>query len=62
MQQSRINTVLVTGASSGIGRATALAMAAVGYVTFAGVRKERDAEAYRAQTKPLPARDRSFPS
>jgi NAD(P)-dependent dehydrogenase (short-subunit alcohol dehydrogenase family) len=26
-------------------------MAAVGYVTFAGVRKERDAEAYRAQDK-----------
>ncbi len=39
--------VLVTGASSGIGRATALLLDAHGYRVFAGVRKERDGEALR---------------
>lgn len=36
--------VLVTGASSGIGRATALRLERDGYTVFAGVRKQADAE------------------
>jgi NAD(P)-dependent dehydrogenase (short-subunit alcohol dehydrogenase family) len=39
--------VLVTGASTGIGKTCALALAARGWRVFAGVRKERDAEALR---------------
>lgn len=41
--------VLVTGASSGIGRATALRLDAIGFRVFAGVRKERDGERLREQ-------------
>ena len=40
--------VVVTGASSGIGRATALALDARGYQVFAGVRRDAD-EATRAR-------------
>ena len=36
--------VVVTGASSGIGRATALALARAGWLTFAGLRAAEDAE------------------
>ncbi len=39
--------VVVTGASSGIGRACALKLAASGFRVFAGVRKEEDAEALK---------------
>ena len=38
-------SVLVTGASSGMGKACAVHLARAGYTVFAGVRKERDAEA-----------------
>jgi NAD(P)-dependent dehydrogenase (short-subunit alcohol dehydrogenase family) len=41
--------VVVTGASSGIGRATALLLDARGYRVFAGIRKKRDAEALQAE-------------
>ena len=40
-------TVLVTGASTGIGRATVLHMDRLGWDVYAGVRKDADAEALR---------------
>jgi NAD(P)-dependent dehydrogenase (short-subunit alcohol dehydrogenase family) len=40
--------VMITGASSGIGRATATALAAAGYRVFAGVRRTVDGESLRA--------------
>ena len=39
-----MNSVLVTGASSGIGRATALLLSEAGMVVYAGVRKTTDGE------------------
>jgi NAD(P)-dependent dehydrogenase (short-subunit alcohol dehydrogenase family) len=41
----RPGAVVVAGASSGIGRATAIRLARSGFRVFAGVRKEEDAEA-----------------
>ena len=41
------SSALVTGASTGIGRATALRLDSAGWRVFAGVRKEEDAEALR---------------
>ena len=41
-------TVLVTGTSSGIGRATALHLATLGFEVVAGVRREEDGSAVRA--------------
>ena len=38
-----MRSVLVTGASTGIGRATALRLDAAGWQVFAGVRSEEDA-------------------
>jgi NAD(P)-dependent dehydrogenase (short-subunit alcohol dehydrogenase family) len=45
--RSRKESVVITGASSGIGRACALHLARKGYEVFAGVRRERDGEALR---------------
>jgi NAD(P)-dependent dehydrogenase (short-subunit alcohol dehydrogenase family) len=45
-------TVVVTGASSGIGRATSLHLVRRGFRVFAGVRKERDADSLRAEGSP----------
>jgi NAD(P)-dependent dehydrogenase (short-subunit alcohol dehydrogenase family) len=42
-----VRSVLVTGASTGIGRATALRLNAAGWQVFAGVRKQEDATALR---------------
>ena len=43
-----MRSVLVTGSSTGIGRATALRLDAAGWRVFAGVRKQEDADALRA--------------
>jgi NAD(P)-dependent dehydrogenase (short-subunit alcohol dehydrogenase family) len=42
-------TVLITGASTGIGRATALRLAGSGWTVLAGVRKTADGEALRTE-------------
>jgi NAD(P)-dependent dehydrogenase (short-subunit alcohol dehydrogenase family) len=41
--------VVVTGASTGIGRATAIELDRIGYRVFAGVRKDSDAESIRGE-------------
>lgn len=43
-----MRSVLVTGSSTGIGRATALRLDGAGWRVFAGVRREEDAESLRA--------------
>lgn len=43
-------TVLISGASSGIGRATAVRLANGGWDVFAGVRKPEDAESVRSES------------
>lgn len=48
--------VLITGASSGMGKATALLLDQEGYTVFAGVRKEHDAQMLKQQ-----ASDRLIP-
>ena len=45
--------ILVTGASSGIGRDAALSLDALGYIVYAGVRKESDADSLRAERASL---------
>ena len=52
-----MRSVLVTGASTGIGRATALRLDAAGWQVFAGVRRDADADSLReagsARMQPL---------
>lgn len=48
-----MKTALVTGASSGIGRATVRRLDRAGWKVFAGVRKEEDAAALREESSPL---------
>jgi len=47
-----MRSVLVTGASTGIGRATALRLDAAGWKVFAGVRREEDAQSLREAGSP----------
>jgi NAD(P)-dependent dehydrogenase (short-subunit alcohol dehydrogenase family) len=47
-----MKTVLVTGSSSGIGRATVRRLDRAGWKVFAGVRKEEDAAALRNESSP----------
>ncbi len=47
-----MRSVLVTGASTGIGRATALRLDGSDWRVFAGVRKEADAESLRQEASP----------
>jgi NAD(P)-dependent dehydrogenase (short-subunit alcohol dehydrogenase family) len=44
-----VRSVLVTGASTGIGRSTALHLDAAGWQVFAGVRKAEDADSLRSE-------------
>jgi NAD(P)-dependent dehydrogenase (short-subunit alcohol dehydrogenase family) len=44
-----VKSVLITGASTGIGRATAVRLDRAGWRVFAGVRKEADAESLRGE-------------
>jgi NAD(P)-dependent dehydrogenase (short-subunit alcohol dehydrogenase family) len=46
---AQVKSVLITGASTGIGRACALRMDSEGWQVFAGVRREEDAESLRAE-------------
>ena len=49
MSEANGRTVVITGASSGIGRASALLAASRGWTVLAGVRKSSDADALRAE-------------
>jgi NAD(P)-dependent dehydrogenase (short-subunit alcohol dehydrogenase family) len=49
MEPTVPKTVVITGTSSGIGRASAERLAKAGFRVFAGVRKEADAAALRAE-------------
>ncbi len=49
----RSGAVVISGASSGIGRAAALALDARGFTVYAGVRKEADANSLIAERKSL---------
>lgn len=49
MSDATRGAVLVTGSSTGIGRACALRLDGMGFRVFAGVRKEADGEALRAE-------------
>lgn len=46
------NTVVITGASTGIGAASALLLDELGYFVFAGVRKDEDAQRLQKKASP----------
>jgi NAD(P)-dependent dehydrogenase (short-subunit alcohol dehydrogenase family) len=52
MSTSASGSVVITGASTGIGRDAALALDRAGFRVFAGVRREADAESLRAAASP----------
>jgi NAD(P)-dependent dehydrogenase (short-subunit alcohol dehydrogenase family) len=49
-----VKAVVITGASTGIGKTTALRLSQAGFTVFAGVRKEADAEALKRDMKVTP--------
>jgi NAD(P)-dependent dehydrogenase (short-subunit alcohol dehydrogenase family) len=49
MAHATERTVFITGTSSGIGHACVMRLARAGYLVFAGVRKERDADRLRRE-------------
>jgi NAD(P)-dependent dehydrogenase (short-subunit alcohol dehydrogenase family) len=49
MSENNSNAILITGASSGIGKACALYFDQLGFTVFAGVRREEDAEALKEE-------------
>ena len=49
-----MKAVIITGASSGIGKDTALVLAKAGYQVFAGVRKKKDFEGWTGQPNVTP--------
>ena len=48
-----LGPVVITGTWTGIGAATALHLAELGFDVFAGVRREQDGEALQAQSGKL---------
>jgi NAD(P)-dependent dehydrogenase (short-subunit alcohol dehydrogenase family) len=51
MNAPRKRSIVVTGASSGIGEATVLRLATAGWQVFAAVRRQQDADRLRAQSR-----------
>lgn len=54
MTSTNQKAIVVTGASTGIGKATALRLSQAGFTVFAGVRKEADAEVLQREMTVTP--------